>query len=109
MSQELRQPNLVTCMLYNSPEVRRYSIDQGSSWRRVINLGYRFQVLTPDGSLRTTPKNVFVTAGIEKNGYFKQEVLRHWMSLAGLMLDYTDLFENNGCCVRLRHCQRAAY
>ncbi|PTQ06008.1 hypothetical protein CWO13_01595 [Vibrio sp. ZF 223] len=96
VSQELRAtPNLVTCMLYDSPDVRRYSIDQGSSQLIGDKTRYRFRILTPDLQPAHYAKNVFVTAGIEKNGYFKQEYY-DTDEFGWVDADYTDLsFENN--------------
>ncbi|MCK8084000.1 hypothetical protein [Vibrio sp. 1CM8B] len=96
VSQELRpNPNLVTCMLYDSPEVRRYSIDQTSLQVVDGKTPYRFQVLTPDLQPAHYAKNVYVTAGIEKNGYFKQEYY-DTDEFGWVDADYTDLsFENN--------------
>lgn len=96
VSQELRaNPNLVTCMLYDSPDVRRYSIEQGSSIVKGDHTRYRFRVLTPDLQPAHYGKNIFVTAGIEKNGYFKQEYY-DTDEFGWVDADYTDLsFEDN--------------
>lgn len=62
--------HLVTCMLYDSLAVRRYSVDQESYTVDGDKTKYRFRLLTPDGSPAQYSKNVLVTAGLSSKGAF---------------------------------------
>lgn len=87
--------HLVTCMLYDSLAVRRYSVDQESFTVDGDKTKYRFRLLAPDGNPAQYSKNVSVTSGLSNKGMFSP-VFYDADDLGWIEAYYNDLsFEDN--------------
>ena len=91
----LDQAQLVTCVDYDSPNARRYSVDNETLTAVGDKTRYRFRLLTPEQEPAAYAKNVNVHAALTQRGGF--DLTSYEADASGFIeADYSDLsFEDN--------------